>query len=322
MKSRLIIIGQAVQSFKVLEECKELFEVSVLANIEEFAELDDSNLAPYSLWIHFDSRLSQEVFHKHSDPEFILTTTTGLTHISAEILERFGGRILHLATEREFMHSITSTAEHTWSLLMAMSSPWLLNTDLGVVKGRSELIRDFQLSSRKIGIIGYGRLGKMMTNYALAFGMQVHVFDIDSSIVVPKLPGVFQDEKIEELLRSCDIISLHASAKIPTSEILSREMLNQCKFGVMIINSSRGSLVDEHHIATLIESGAIGFYATDVLREEEEGAHVTPSVLKQRAQSRDRVIITPHIGGANVEAMNLCEENLLSRLVSAAKVDY
>jgi D-3-phosphoglycerate dehydrogenase len=245
-----------------------------------------------------------------------------LTHISAEILERFEGRILHLATERDFLHSITSTAEHTWSLLMAMSSPWLLNTDMSAIKGRSDFIRDFQLSSRKIGIVGYGRLGKIMTNYALAFGMQVHIFDSDSSIVVPKLQGVTQSKRFEDLLHSCDIISLHASAKIPTSEILSREMLDQCKFGVMIINSSRGSLVDEHHIATLIESGAIGFYATDVLREEEEGSHFTPAVLKQRAQSRDRVIITPHIGGANIEAMNLCEENLLTRLVSVTQVDY
>ena len=321
MKPRLVIIGQAVQSLKVLQDCKELFEVSVLANMEEFAELDDSNLAPYSLWIHFDSRLNKEVFLKHSEPEFILTTTTGLTHISAEILERFGGRILHLATERDLLQSITSTAEHAWSLLMAMTSPWLLNTDKDTVKGRTELIRDFQLSSRKIGIIGYGRLGKIMTNYALAFGMQVHIFEIDSSIVVPELQGVIQHGKIEDLLHSCDIICLHASAKIPRSEILSRELLDQCKSGVMIINSSRGSLVDENHIATLIESGAIGFYATDVLREEEEGSDFTPAVLKLLAQSRDRVIITPHIGGANIEAMNLCEKNLLSRLVSAVQVD-
>jgi D-3-phosphoglycerate dehydrogenase len=321
VKPRLVIIGQAIQSLKVLQECKELFEVSVLADIQEFAELYDSNHAPYSLWIHFDSRLNQEVFLKHSDPAFILTTTTGLTHISAEILERLEGRILHLATERDFLQSITSTAEHTWSLLMAMTSPWLLDTNKVAVKGRSELIREFQLSSRKIGIIGYGRLGKIMTNYALAFGMQVHVFEIDSSIVIPELKGVIRHDKIEDLLHSCDIISLHASAKLPRNEILSQEMLDQCKSGVMIINSSRGSLVDEKHVAKLIDSGAIRFYATDVLREEEEGAEFTPEVLKVRAQSRDRVIITPHIGGANIEAMNLCERNLLSRLISAVKED-
>ncbi len=316
MKPKLVIVGQAVQSFQVMQECRDFFDISQFASIEEFVSLDPPIFVRYSLWVHFDSRLTSDVFKKHGAPEFLLTTTTGLTHISTEVLELLGDRILHLASEQDFLRSITSTAEHAWSLLMAMTTSWLQNPHELRHAERSDLIRDFQLASRHIGIIGYGRLGKMMSNYALAFGMQVHVFENDPSVKLPLSPGMLQEEKLEDLVKVCDIISLHASAPHPCAEILSKEILNQCKFGVMIVNSARGCLVDEHHIAEQIESGAIGFYATDVLREEEVGAGVTPTSLKLRAQSRDQVIITPHIGGANIEAMDLCEANLLSRLIS------
>ena len=321
MKHRLVIIGHAVQSSQVLQECREIFEVSVFTNVNEFVELAGSNLAPYSLWVHFDSHISKEIFNTLPEPDCILTTTTGLTHFSADVLERFGNRIFNLATEREFLQSITSTAEHTWSLLMAITSPWLQYTGEMATKGRSELTRDFQLSSRKIGIIGYGRLGRIMTRYALAFGMQVHIFEIDPTVIIPVGPRVIRHENLEDLLNLVDIVSLHATATFPCKTILSRELLNKCKTGIMIINSSRGCLVDENHIATLIESGAIGFYATDVLQDEEVGIGSTPLALKLRAESRDRVIITPHIGGANIEAMDLCEENLLSRLISRVQTN-
>jgi D-3-phosphoglycerate dehydrogenase len=316
VKPRLVIVGQAVQSSEVIEKCTQFFDVSQLANIEDFGKLDPPIVTQYSLWVHFDTRLTSDVFKNHNMPEFLLTTTTGLTHISKEILESLENRILHLASERDFLKSITATAEHAWSLLMAMTMPWLQYPHQHHLARREDLIRDFQLASRHIGIIGYGRLGRMMSNYALAFGMQVHVFDSNPSVKVPLGSGVIQEEKIENLVEVCDIISLHASAMYPCTEVLSKEILDQCKFGVLIINSARGCLVDEKYIAEQIETGAIGFYATDVLREEEVGFERTPSSLKLRAQSRDRVIITPHIGGANTEAMNLCESNLLSRLIS------
>ncbi len=322
MKPKLVIVGQAVQSFHIMQQCQELFDVSQFASIEEFESLEQPAFVRYSLWVHFDSRLNNDVFKRHDVPEFLLTTTTGLTHISIEILESLGDRILHLASERDFLTSITSTAEHAWSLLMAMTTSWLRNPYELQNTSRSNLFRDFQLASRRIGIIGYGRLGKMMSNYALAFGMQVHVFENDPSVKISLSPGIIQHEKIEDLVKVCDIISLHASVTYPSTEILSREILDMCKFGVMIVNSARGCLVDEHYIAEQIESGAIGFYATDVLREEEVGAGATPTSLKLRAQSRDRVIITPHIGGANKEAMNLCEANLLSRLISRIQTSF
>lgn len=314
LKNKLIIVGQAVSQSKVKQSAEEHYDVKYFSRFEDFKLTRESN--PYSLWVHFDTLLDIQDFEEVSLPSFLLTTTTGITHLGSSLRQRLGERLLSLASEQELLRQVTSTAEHAWSLIMAISNPWIQKLRLDKQLERSDLLRLSQMSSRKIGLIGYGRLGRMVADYALAFGMQVYIHDIDQSIKIPSVKNLQKVESIEEILSICDIVSIHASKILDHQFILSEDKMRNCRKGISIVNTSRGSLVDEHAIVDLLNSNIIEWYATDVLSEEEIGAPMSPTELKERAKNLDGVFITPHIGGANLEAMKLCEMNLLSRLLS------
>jgi D-3-phosphoglycerate dehydrogenase len=313
LKHKLVVIGQAIKTPEVLESARQEFDLCYFLSFSDFLSEDIS--APYSLWVHFDTVLTKQAFGGRSLPLFLLTTTTGLTHLEPALRDHLGINLLSLATEVEFLRAITSTAEHTWSLLTAILNPWILN--MASRQDRSSLIRETQISSMTLGVIGYGRLGRLVSEYALAFGMHVFVYEEDESVEIPVKSNLVVVGNITQLLRECDIVTLHASSKFPHKEILSREVLSHCRKGISIVNTSRGSLVDEERISELLNAEVIRWYAADMLKEEEVGAGKSPISLKDRAENRDGVILTPHIGGANLEAMQLCEENLLKRLIVA-----
>ena len=320
LKHRLIVVGQAINQISVKQMAEFHFSVEYFSNFKDFKAIDVPD--DYSLWIHFDTTLDIQDFDGIELPKFLLTTTTGLTHLGIDLRKKLGDKILSLSSEPELLKRVTSTAEHTWSLVMAISSPWLQNLRNYKQYTRSELVRQNQMSSRKFGVIGYGRLGRMVAEYALAFGMEVFVYDIDESIVLPKVATMRRLSTIEELLQKCDIVSIHASAILHQQIILSYEILRSCRKGISIINTSRGSLVDEQAIVRLLDEKTLDWYATDVLNEEEIGADASPKELKERSKTLNRVIVTPHIGGANLEAMELCESNLLSRFIANHATDF
>ena len=170
LKNKLIIVGQAVSQSKVKQSAEEHYDVKYFSRFEDFKLTRESN--PYSLWVHFDTLLDIQDFEEVSLPSFLLTTTTGITHLGSSLRQRLGERLLSLASEQELLRQVTSTAEHAWSLIMAISNPWIQKLRLDKQLERSDLLRLSQMSSRKIGLIGYGRLGRMVADYALAFGMQ------------------------------------------------------------------------------------------------------------------------------------------------------
>jgi D-3-phosphoglycerate dehydrogenase len=313
LKPRLVLIGQAVNNLELVDRARKHFDVHVFATWHEF--LIENLESPYSLWVHFDTTLKYQDFKGMDLPEYLLTTTTGLTHIDSELQIVLGNRLLHLATEKEFLKLVTATAEHTWSLIMAISNPWILKLNTGEALNRASLVRENQLSSRKLGVIGYGRLGNLVSRYALAFGMEVYVYEIDSEVQIPSHPGLTRVSKLEDLLPVCDILTIHASSKYPHHEILSRSELKHSRPGLSIVNTSRGCLVDEACVVELLNKGILDWYATDTLKQEEVEGLPSPSELLERGLAVDKVIVTPHIGGANIEAMQMCEENLLSRLI-------
>jgi D-3-phosphoglycerate dehydrogenase len=312
LKHRLIIIGQAVNNLELVDRAHNHFEVQIFANWD--SSLIKNLRSPYSLWVHFDTTLRYQDFDGNDLPEYLLTTTTGLTHIESELQAVLGDRLLHLATEKDFLKSITATAEHTWSLIMAISNPWVLKLNTEGNLGRAGLIRKNQLSSRKLGVIGYGRLGSLVSRYALAFGMEVYVHEKDPEVRIPSDSRLNSVSKVEELLQVCDIVTIHASSRFPHNEILSRSVLEHSRKGLSIINTSRGCLVDEEYVVELLNKEIIDWYATDTLKQEEVGGLSSPSELIERAINCNGVILTPHIGGANIEAMHMCEENLFRRL--------
>jgi len=140
------------------------------------------------------------------------------------------------------------------------------------------------LQGKRLGIIGMGRIGSAVARRATAFGLDV--------IHTSRSAGT----PLGELLETSDIVSLHTPLTEATRHIINREALSRMKRGAYIVNTSRGSLIDEDALCDALESGQIRGAALDVYEHEPA---VNPRLLKM-----DNVVIVPHIGSATEEARN------------------
>lgn len=312
----MLVVGNAVSRPETIRKIENYFDAKFTTPAELRIFLTNVEKIEV-LWIHFDTYLDETYLKLLLKVKFIISTTTGSTHICEKVQEQFGKNLLTLKNEK-FLNTISSTAELTWTLLM--HSNFNLQKAIDSVKkgewDRQNYLRTTQLRSRKLGIVGYGRLGKMVAKIAKGFSMKVIVYDRKLSVrLFARLKGFKTTTSLEKLVNFCDILSLHADYELGKQPILNSKVLNSIKQPMVIINTARAGLVDEQEILKLIESGKDIKYFCDVLESEEKNSLLLDSKLWKYSLGSEKVVITPHIGGANLEAMDLCEINLLTRIL-------
>ncbi len=154
----------------------------------------------------------------------------------------------------------------------------------------------YELRGKTLGIVGYGNIGSQVSVMAEALGMNVIYYDVES-----KLPhgNARQIRSLKELLKRSNIVTLHVPSEASTRYMINEHMLSHFKKGSILINYSRGDVVDLTALKNAITSGQLSGAAIDVFPEEPEknGAKFS-SVL----QNVPNVILTPHIGGSTEEA--------------------
>ena len=161
-----------------------------------------------------------------------------------------------------------------------------------------------EVRGKKLGIIGYGHIGSQLSIVAEALGMHVYFYDIENKL---PLGNAQQVRTLEDLLNSCDIISLHVPENASTKNLISAERIAQLKKDSILINAARGTVVDIDALAEALEKGHIRGAAIDVFPEE-------PASINEEFVSPlrrfDNVLLTPHIGGSTAEA----QENIGSEV--------
>lgn len=313
MKNKILIVGNALTHSKTLELIEEKFEVVKINSGNQLKAMPDFEDV-LALWIHFDTFLDDSYLTKISQIPYLISTTTGLTHISKKIQDHYSTNLISLRGKTEFLTKITSTAEHAWLLIMHWNNNIFKSLE-SVSEGnwvRSDFFREQQLSGKILGIIGFGRLGKMLANYALAFKMKVLVYDVkDEAIHQAKSLDFEIAKSIEELFSKCDVVSINASYSTDDKIIITKNILNLIKKSLLLVNTARAGLVDENSIIEEIQDRPFLYYYTDVLSFEENGTMIQDSELWRLSILSERIKITPHIGGANLEAAKLCEKEIL-----------
>lgn len=153
-----------------------------------------------------------------------------------------------------------------------------------------------EVRGKKLGIVGYGHIGSQLSVIAEALGMKVYFYDLENKL---PLGNAQQVRTLEELLSSCDVISLHVPENASTKNLMSAERIAQLKKDSVLINAARGTVVDIDALAAALEAGNLRGAALDVFPIEPASIHeefVSP------LRKFDNVILTPHIGGSTSEA--------------------
>ncbi len=313
MKDKILIVGEGVicpSTFDLLQ--KELKIIKITPHELTVKAIDFNEVI--AIWIHFDTFLDRNWLKKISQVPFLISTTTGLTHISRDIQEYYGKNLISLRGQTDLLLKVTSTAEHAWLFLMLWNSRLesaLLKVKNGIWS-REKLFRKQQIAGKTLGIIGYGRLGKIFAKFGQAFNMKILVYEIEQKAILDAKESNYEIvESVNDLFVKSDVVSIHASYSVGDSPIITDKVLSSINKPFLLINTARAGLVCESSIIQEITNRPYLHYYSDVLKFEEEGNSLESSNLWQLFKSTNRIRITPHIGGANLEAALICEQALV-----------
>jgi D-3-phosphoglycerate dehydrogenase len=167
----------------------------------------------------------------------------------------------------------------------------------------------YETRDKVLGIVGYGHIGTQVGVLAESLGMRVIFHDIETKLSLGNARAV---SSLDELLERADVVTLHVPETPATQMMIRREQLAKMRKGAMLINASRGSVVDIDALAAALRDGHLSGAAVDVFPLEPKGnddAFVSPLV------GMDNVILTPHIGGSTLEAQDNIGIEVASKLI-------
>ena len=207
--------------------------------------------------------------------------------------------------------STITTAEHTMALMLA-AARYIGPAYESMCQGHwnRTAFHGRQLAGKTLGIVGFGRIGQAIARRALAFEMTVCAYDpfINASTILEGLVRMYAD--FEDLLPNADVLTFHVPLNDQTRRMLDAERLTRCRDGVLIINASRGGVVDEEALLPAIASGKISAVGLDVFQSE-------PLSRQSPLRGHQRILLTPHLGASTVEA-----QQAISTGAAAAMLDY
>ena len=235
--------------------------------------------------------------HMSNNPtlRLVCVAATGMNNVDLEYAKEMGIKVKNVAG-----YSTNSVIQHTFSMLFYLMGHSRYYDEY-VKDGsysRSPIFTDvsrpfFEIKGKKWGIIGLGDIGRGVAELAVAFGAKV---TYHSATGLNKTDD-YKHENLNELLSTCDIVSIHTPLNMKTENLLDYEQLLTCKQGSIVLNLGRGGIINEDAVAKIIEEKNI-YFGLDVLAQEPmRENHPLLSV-----KNRDNLYITPHIAWTSVEA--------------------
>ena len=267
-----------------------------------------------------DIRIDREVLDKGRKLKAVCTCSTGTDHIDLIELERRGIEVHSIKREYELLDSFTAVAEMAWGLLLSC----LRRIPHQFERAKAGELRwwndsqpvPFQLSGKTLGVLGVGRLGRMSVEHGKAFRMRVIYCDLREI----DIPGAMQVD-FDTLVRESDVLMLHVHLTDQTHHIIGRDVLARMKRGSVLINTSRGDLVDEEAMIDALESGQLFAAGLDVFHNEWD-PKLSEHRLFQYAATHHNLIITPHLAGATVESITGSRLFMANKLTSMLQAEH
>tara|TARA_R110002167_G_scaffold234059_2_gene439251 strand:+ start:1562 stop:2485 length:924 start_codon:yes stop_codon:yes gene_type:complete len=234
----------------------------------------------------------------------INSCSTGLNHIDLDYCQSQNIEIQCHKNDYELINQLPSTSELAFGLMLS-----LLRNIPNCINHVSKYGWDYtqfmgrQVKDLKVGIIGYGRLGKMMEGYCKAFNAETFIYDpyVDSHQI-----------SLEQMFQICDVISLHVHVTDETKHMINKKLFGLVKKDLYLINTSRGEIVFEKDVVDALQENKLAGYGTDVV--EDEFGDITTSPIIKAMNEGNNIIITPHIGGMTIEGQTKAYEWSIKKL--------
>jgi D-3-phosphoglycerate dehydrogenase len=153
-----------------------------------------------------------------------------------------------------------------------------------------------EIRGKKLGIVGYGKIGSQLSVLAETLGMEVYFHDVEEKLI---LGNAKKAVSLEQLFKTADIITLHVDGRSENRNLIGKKELAHMKRGAIFLNASRGFVVDDQALAEALRAGKLRAAAIDVFPREPRG---NTEPFTSPLQGMEQVILTPHVAGSTEEA--------------------
>ena len=293
MKAVYLEEGAVNKGDITLKPIMDVIETEVYYNTTEedkFEHIGDAEVI-FSNKVIFD----EETFKKCPNLKYIGVCATGYNVIDIEAAKRHGVTVTNVPA-----YSTDAVAQLTWGFIIELVNHISVhNKSIHEGEGcKTEIFcywldKVTELSGKTLGVIGYGNIGRKVTDIALAFGMNVLVYTAHPDKYEAKENMKFVSK--DEVFKNADIITLHCPMNDETKGMICKENIEKMKDGIYIVNVSRGGLVNDQDLADALKNGKVAGAAADVVSVE-------PIKEDNPLLGAPNMILTPHIGWASVEA--------------------
>jgi D-3-phosphoglycerate dehydrogenase len=242
-----------------------------------------------ALIVRSRTKVDRAVLDRGTRLKLIARPGTGLDNIDVEYARSKGVEVVNSPESL-----VEAVAEEVLAVMLALSRK-IVQADAGTKAGKWEknALMGRELKGKVLGIVGAGRIGRRIGELGRALGMQVLLYDV-IPLPQPLVDGLgAKVVSLDDLFSSSDYITLHVPLTPETYHMAGKERLSKMKKGAVLVNASRGGVVDEDALAAALTEGRIGGAALDVFETEPPSG----AILKA-----PNTILTPHIGGQTEEA--------------------
>jgi D-lactate dehydrogenase len=290
-------------------------------NVERYSDAEAISCFIYS-------EVGADVLEQLDSLELIATRSTGYDHIDLDYCQEHGITVSNVPT-----YGDNTVAEHVFGLLLTISHNLVQAIDR-TRRGDFSLegLRGFDLLGKRLGVVGTGNIGQCVIQIARGFSMEVVAYDVKPiDDLAARLGFCYVD--MDELLSTSDIVTLHVPANKHTYHLLSEDEFNKMKQGAVVINTSRGSVIDNRALALALAEGRVAAAGLDVLPEEplvREEAELLRSIFREKHDLETllanhillrlrNVVITPHNAFNTREAIQRILETTVDNIVTYAQ---
>ena len=281
-----IVICDTLSS-KVLEELQSIGNcIDISSSLSKEQALDTEIAEAEILVVRSSTKLTKEIIEKGNNLKIIARCGVGIDNIDVEYAKSKNIKITNSPTA-----NLLSVVELTVALIInAARKINLSDNHLKDGKWNRKEFIGMELSGKQLGIVGYGKVGRLVSDRMKSFGMSIAFYDP----YIDDWDGPENNVELDELLTSSDVISIHVIKTEETENLISREKLALLKKSAILVNTSRGGVVDEDYLIEMLISKQLFGAGLDVYSEEP------PKNIDNFENIN--LITTPHIGASTNEA--------------------
>lgn len=268
------------------------------------ADLRDQDLSNiHALIIRSRTQINEEIFKKAKKLQVIVTSTSGFDHIDLAAAEKWGVTVMFTPEA-----NVDSAAQLTWALVLSCANK-ILQSHKGLKAGEwnRDAVVGLELNKKTYGVVGLGRIGKRVADIAQAFGMNVIAYDPYAD------DHAFRESATtrvayEEILKTSDVLSFHVPKTKETHHMLNRSHFEYLNRGMILVNTSRGSVIHEADLCEALDNGWINAVGLDVFEKE-------PLSRNSKLLQHQNVVLTPHCGANTTEAFAKASEQAAMKVI-------